>query len=464
MLFIFGVCVAVWTMAIAAPHRLGLLFKNWKALVINSILAWILVQTGGGVAKGVAIAFGVFALAHRYKVMYREEPLRVEDAGILKEAADMGEKYALELKTASTGLFVLGTLVILALPLPRYALSVWTLVSGIVGVVLCLPLVYDRVGMQGYNLRDLERFESRGFLYSLIHSAGRLWMRSEPDPDGELMDVNYLVIMLESFKDFTGLVPLHRDPYVYFHQLAGEGSTGALKTQVYGGGTFLTETQVLTGKPHPDSTSGYLKRLKRRGYRLIAQHPYKGRFYHRDRVYRSFGFESFKHYDNTYHDEREAILDDATFFQCVVDDFKASVAQEKTFSFSVTYQNHGPYPAGAADVVYVPGHSEAINGFNHYLEGIERTSDSLHIVVEGLRSMNAPCVLVLFGDHSPSMGKDRSLYRELGRTMDPTDPCDVTALHTTPYVIWNNFGHDFGPEAELSPWQLLSRLTQKPLS
>ena len=114
------------------------------------------------------------------------------------------------------------------------------------------------------------------------------------------------------------------------------------------------------------------------------------------------------------------------------------------FSFSVTYQNHGPYgedptqgtayltPAGS-------GLTEtSCNILNNYLNGVSKTIGAVEQLTEGLEALDEPVVLVLFGDHKPWAGNGNSVYTELGEEFDLSTLEGFSSYYATPYLIWAN--------------------------
>ncbi|MBQ1252543.1 MAG: sulfatase-like hydrolase/transferase, partial [Firmicutes bacterium] len=117
---------------------------------------------------------------------------------------------------------------------------------------------------------------------------------------------------------------------------------------------------------------------------------------------------------------------------------------DNLFSFHVTMQNHGPYNTTLNDYVYpyVPL-TDAISEedhavINNYLDGIVRTNDALKIMIEEFGDCEEPIVLVLFGDHKPSLGNNGCTYDALGISRSESDEEGFYATYETEYLIWAN--------------------------
>ena len=110
------------------------------------------------------------------------------------------------------------------------------------------------------------------------------------------------------------------------------------------------------------------------------------------------------------------------------------------FSFSVTYQNHLPYNSTSLrGEEYVEKTEEFSDEeyyiLNNYLEGINNTGEQLHNMIQKLENYEEPTVLILFGDHNPSLG---DVYNKLGIDFDLSTEQGVYNYYCTPYVIWAN--------------------------
>ena len=162
---------------------------------------------------------------------------------------------------------------------------------------------------------------------------------------------------------------------------------------------------------------------------------------------------------------------DPLLVQELLAQMKERVQSGPCFSFSVSYQNHGPYstelPSGPRHLT--PEGSglsqESCNIWNNYLNGVAETLQALTTLVQGLEEMEEPVVLVLFGDHKPWGGNGNSAYIEMGATFDLSTLDGFYDYYATPYVIWANsaaketLGRDFvGDGGDFSPCFLMTEL------
>ena len=147
------------------------------------------------------------------------------------------------------------------------------------------------------------------------------------------------------------------------------------------------------------------------------------------------------------------------------------VQEGPCFSFSVTYQNHGPYSTEptTGTAYLTPEHSgmsaEACNIFNNYLKGVSDTIGAMTGLAAGLEAMEEPVVLVLFGDHKPWAGNGNSAYTAAGANFDIATPDGLYDYYSAPYLIWANsaakaaLGREFvGEGGDFSPCFLMPEL------
>ena len=140
------------------------------------------------------------------------------------------------------------------------------------------------------------------------------------------------------------------------------------------------------------------------------------------------------------------------------------------FLFSVSYQNHGPYPSETYWEEYVTPEK---NGWsmqtccviNNYLAGIRSTINEMCRMTEELEGRDEPIVFVFFGDHKPWMGNGNSVYTEMGINMDVSTLDGFYNYYATPYVIYANqaardlLGSDFAePGGDFSPCFLMAKV------
>ena len=291
-----------------------------------------------------------------------------------------------------------------------------------------------------------------------IHVSGQ---ESEP-----ARKPNILFVQLESFIDVGRLrnVQTDKDPTPVFNSLKKTCSTGLLTVPSIGAGTANTEFEVLTGmdrlyfgtgeypyktvlQDHTCESLCYV--LRELGYQSHAVHNHYGTFYDRDLVYSHLGFDTFtslEYMGPTGKTPRGWALDE-TLTDYVEQAMDSTPGVD--FVYTVTVQGHGKYASdGEAELPFTAVTDEEVSAeWSYYMTQIHGTDQFVGDLIEALEAREEPCVLVLFGDHIPSLGiEDEDL--NFGTTLQ------------TEYVIWSNFGLE-KQDRNLFSWQLGSWVLER---
>ncbi|MDO5712825.1 MAG: LTA synthase family protein [Tissierellia bacterium] len=436
------------------------------------------------------IFWNVLAYIHSLKVLYRQEPLKVSDYQFLREAFIMAKKYSLEITWQTIGIVLIALLILWFGTKPLRVTKIYERLGvRFIGALLVFTLFYSfttntifaystymRLGEEsGLNIwQELNGFESKGFSYPFMFTfaSSRGYVYEEYDKNNALaidqkykdhdipsgQKINFMTIMLESYKDFykfrNDKLIFNENPYEYFYELANDSIHGSLIVNTFGGGTFVTESCYWSGYRDRPSFSvprnTYISYFNDQGYRTEAFHPSDGLFNNRHNIYPNVGFDDFYYFQNYFSRFKEDIspdgdiLPDATFFPRLMEKYHEGIAKgDPYFSWSITYQGHGPYP----DDYFVRGKEyvqwqdhydkEQWYSFNNYLDGVADTSEQLRYVVNELRE-GPPVILTIFGDHSPSMGDNAVGMSMCGIENDLSTVDGMINTYETPYIIWAN--------------------------
>ncbi len=454
------------------------------------------------------------ALVNYYKIRLRSDPLLAVDLRLAAEAGNIVGGYTLDLNWLvwlALGCLLAGTLIA--------ALLIGRKVRGwkprLLGTAVFLgltaasvPLLFTRTDVykRADNPElinpwsDVEVFVSKGCLYPFLYSsrdmfpsppegyneeeAAALLGQYEDADIPEERKVSVLGVMLEAFCDLTDL-PLLKDQetvtqvYAPWHALEEQSVSGDLLTNIFAGGTVDTEWGFLTGYSAHDefrrNTDSYVWYLKEQGYQTFGSHPGYGWFYNRQNVNAWLGFDEYWFTENHYGELVDPVgaiyYSDPLLADELLKQLKARVKEGPCFSFSVSYQNHGPYDSAktGGTAFLTPagtGMSEqSCNIFNNYLKGVSYTVEAMTGLAAGLEEMEEPVVLVLFGDHKPWAGNGNSAYAELGSLFDMSTEQGFREYYSTPYIIWANSAakavlqNDFtGDGGDFSPCFLMTRV------
>ena len=273
---------------------------------------------------------------------------------------------------------------------------------------------------------------------------------------------NVIFWMSESFWDITQIerFTFNQDPLAYFHKLQQKHSSGAVLTNVYGGGTANTEFEVLTGMNVnflPEFSAPYNQYLKNpvesladvfkdNGYAATAIHPGENWFYRRNQVYDLFGFDRYvsgEFFINP-HKENGRISDDA-FVDTIIQQLITS--PERDFIYGISIQNHSPYKRiGSSPIeVEISGkHKETSKQLiETYSQNLHDADLALKKLITKVEELGEPTVIVVFGDHLPRLKSTDETVRANIINYFPKDLTEYELYqmnYTTPLLIWDNIG------------------------
>lgn len=240
-----------------------------------------------------------------------------------------------------------------------------------------------------------------------------------------------IVIMNESFGSIQDRLDALKPITPYYDSLSSVVK-GKLYVNTFGGGTANTEFEFLTGMtignyPYPVMPyNNFVKRNKyslaryfhNQGYKTISAHPYTATNYHRDRVYKYFGFDEILFFkDFSQKKYLRKFVDDESMYQEVIRRYESCKnANEKLFLFGITMQNHSGYES-----------------CDEYMD-LMRTSDrAIKLLIEYFKKENERVVILFFGDHNASFGTD--LNR---RFFDCPFNYEFSNAYYTPFFIFDN--------------------------
>ncbi len=457
----------------------------------------------------------VTSLVNYYKIQLRGDPFLASDFRLIRTAGGILGHYSLDVSrvvlvaVGGAGLMFLVALFVL----PDTSLGRKPRAAGALVCLALVPLLYTRVYMDGAlysqttNLdvlanrwSQVEVFVSRGFFYPFIRSVSKAFPKPPEGynareaeaflaqyPDADISPekkVNVVGVMLEAFADLSDYPVLDAQSAVHelyepLHELEAECVHGDLLTNIFAGGTVDSEWGFLTGYSHHSEFRGdvdsYVRYFSAQGYDAVYRHPGYGWFYNRQNINAYLGFDESVFTDGGFgalvDPEAAPKRSDAVLFDWLLRDLDARGADDKPlFSFSVSYQNHGPYddadhPVGALTQEGTGWSLSTVSILNNYLDGIADTISELRRFIDALEACGKPVVLVVYGDHKPWLGNDSSVYRELGVSFDLETRDGFYNYYATPYLIYANsaakaiLGGDFAGEGgDFSPCFLMAKL------
>lgn len=282
---------------------------------------------------------------------------------------------------------------------------------------------------------------------------------------------NIICVLLESFcdPDEINFLNVNKDPIPTFHSLEQNYSSGYLTVPVVGAGTANTEFEVLTGLSmqyfgtgeYPYKTilkqtdcESIASDLSNIGYATHVVHNNGGNFYSRANAFSQMGFDTFtsKELMNiTEYTPNGSWPTDDILVNETMKTFDATPDQSD-FTYIITVSTHGDYPK--EPVIENPEFTVSgvddegmANAWTYYVNQLNASDRFISSLIDRLSKMDEDTIVVMFGDHLPTMGLKDS-------DMKSGD------IYKTKYITWNNMGLP-KEDADLYAYQLLANTTNK---
>ncbi len=278
---------------------------------------------------------------------------------------------------------------------------------------------------------------------------------------------NIVFVQLESLFDVERYtdIELSADPLPNLRALKEHSLSGLLTVPSIGAGTANTEFEVLTGLPtelfgageYPYETilaettcESIAYNLNTFGYATHAIHNHTATFYDRHLVYANLGFDVYtgaEFIPNIEENER-GWEKDKILTSTILDSLNSTPEQD--FVFAVSVQAHGRYPQvpieGVENAIKVTGNleEEALNAFEYYVNQLYEVDAFVGELIAALSEYPEEVILVLYGDHLPSLDIEESHLSE-------------GSLFSTDYWMWSNRGLAVdGTRLDISTYELSS--------
>lgn len=454
-LFMFNVLIIMLTLSVA------MYFKREIFVLTLMSVVWLL--------------FGVinFVILH-----FRVTPFSAVDFTLISSAISVSGHYL----TAFNVMMIFFAIAILVISLiclfkrtpcfqknttkKAYMLSTLVILTLAAGIVVMHKSSTSVQALAENYTNISEAYENYGFVYCFANSIIDTGIKKPEDYSEESMaqikdsikdtgtdepevKPDIVMIQLESFFDICDVkgVSFSRDPLPNFHRLQKEYSNGQLTVPTVGAGTVNTEFEVLTGMSQHDfgvSEYPYKTVLKSKtsesicndlaqiGYSSHAVHNNIATFYGRNKVFSNLGFDSFtsvEYMNNITLNPNGWAKDDV-----MVDEILKTLDDNKNkseFTFGITVQSHGKYNDVKTDskdpvkVYNAPTGKE--ESYEYYVNEIDEVDQMIGKLVYALGKREKPTVLVLYGDHLPSLDLSN-------------EDLEDGSLYETQYIIWNNYG------------------------
>ena len=429
----------------------------------------------------ISVLWLAMGVANCVLLMKRVTPFTVNDLALITSVFRIFSVYLSVIEIILIVLAIVAALValvILAIKAPRSKIRPKSAIASILISALLLPGGYY-LGLGTHVLSDqfpniADAYDQYGLPYCFIIGILDRGISQPQDYSEEkiqeIMDQlgteqtvadedspNVIYLQLESFFDVNYLtnVQFSENPIPYFTQLKSDGLSGFLTVPSIGAGTVNTEFEILTGMSlsyfgageYPYKTvlmngtcESAAYNLKELGYSAHAIHNYEGTFYDRNLVYRNLGFDTFtsmEYMENVVYNDSGSWPKD----EMLVDEILSALnsTESKDFVMAVSVQGHGKYPPmslpedyeNPIEATFIDGRLEGglsdIAALSYYVGQLREMDEFLRKLVEELNNYPEKVVLVMYGDHLPSL------------SITPSDLSNENVFQTE-YVILTNYG------------------------
>lgn len=438
----------------------------------------------------------IFGIVNFIILQIRVTPFSAVDITLLESAISVSGHYLNPLNIAMISLAAVLVLVLMVAlykkaPKHTHVTQKKIIFSSILVALITVAIVFLK--SQSHSVQALntsytnisEAYENYGFVYcftnSIIdtgiekpenYSEERVKQVLEDLPEETEAPVdkpNIIFIQLESFFDVNTIegLTLSTDPIPNFHGLQKRYSFGLLTVPTVGAGTVNTEFEVLTGLSQKDfGTSEYPYKtilrsttsesvcydLKKLGYSTHCVHNHEGTFYGRNKVFANLGFDTFTsmEYMHGLEDNPNGWKKDRVLIGEILDTLDSTKGPD--FTLGITVQSHGKYAGfevGENAPVKVKAAPEGMEeSYTYYVNQLYEVDQMIGDLVKALERRKEKTVLVLYGDHLPSLDIKKEQLKD-------------SNLYQTQYVVWDNMGLDRKIEENYTSYQLYPEILKR---
>lgn len=444
----------------------------------------------------ISIFWLVLGIINGVLLMNRVTPFTGPDLHLITDAFKIAQKY-LPMAGVVVACILLGIVIIFLLWLfikgpkykgkLKYRYNLPLVLAGFVAFAGVTQLALEKRVLSNYFGNIAFAYEDYGYPYCLattIFNTGiscprdyseseiaRIQRTEKNLPETRETDYpNIIFLQLESFFDpeLVNYLNISEDPIPTFRKLMKEYSSGYYKVPSVGAGTANTEFESITGMslhyfgPGEYPYKSILKEttcesapyvLKNLGYSTHAIHNNEANFYGRRSIFPNLGFDTFTSEEYMPEEDQKNPLGwvkDSILTEEILKCLDSS--EEPDYVYTISVQGHGAYPQEPLledpeiTVTGAPTEEEN-NQWEYYVNEIREMDNFVKDLVEKLSEYPEDVVLVMYGDHLPTMGLS---VEELKNKY----------LFQTEYVIWDNFGLQKKDE-NLSAYQMAAEVMDR---
>ncbi|MCR5666218.1 MAG: LTA synthase family protein [Eubacterium sp.] len=470
--FLYNVMIVFVCLLIAYPFRCRMFIRTFVTI------AWLIL----GSVNGIILA-------------NRVTPFNFTDFKMVGDLFAMTNNYistAQIIAIVAFIIFLVWYLIIFAIKSPKYKARPrrGVAICGLLLSLVCVPTVTNAAVatdiLADYFGNLAQGYKDYGFIYSFSASVLDRGMNTPTDYSEEAIESiteqveeqtsassddqpNIIFVQLESFidPDTVKFLSYSEDPTPNFHKLMENYTSGNLTVPVVGAGTANTEFEVMTGMSieyfglgeYPYKTilksqvcESIASNLSKIGYSTHAVHNNGGNFYGRANVFSNLGYDNFNCKEvmdiRTYNELETWPTDDILTSE--IEKCLDSSEDQSDYIYTITVQSHGSYPDYEVfedpEIEVTGADTEEKNyQWEYFINEIHEVDTFIGELVEMLSERDEDTMLVLYGDHLPTMGLTE-------------DDMTTGSLYDTQYVTWNNFDLE-KQDKDVTTYQLTSYIT-----
>ena len=490
--------VKAWNYMLMSPWTF--LFNTY--MIFASFLIVYIVRRRVFARVIIGVVWMILGIVNGYMLSVRVTPFNAQDLKVIDDALTMLDKYF----NGVQGVLIIAAIVAVIIWLVymwknagifqgkmHRIIAAIVAVAGIGAIAPLTEIAINNRVVSDYFGNIAFAYEDYGLPYCFGASVLQTGMELKKDSsvnysketiaeinkDGILTNVsttreempNIILIQLESFFDPAEVefFTTSEDPIPTFRYLMNNYSSGYFKVPSVGAGTANTEFEVLTGmnlryfgpgeypyktmlKYEKNQTESVATALKAFGYGAHALHNNGGNFYSRADVFNNIGFDSYtsKEFMNILQMTENGWAKDDVLTQHILNSMDSTEQQD--FVFTITVQGHGDYPEEKVlenPRILVDGIADEglKNSWEYLVNNLYETDQFIADLISELEQRGEPSVLILYGDHLPTMGLEASDLKS-------------RYLFNTNYVVWDNIGLK-EEDQTLATYQLMAEVFKK---
>ena len=504
---------AVETFQFTYQHPVQFWYQTLFVFLITLLIYDIFRRLSIAVALSGALLVAL-GIANYIKASTRSEPFLPWDLSVIKDASEIADRSHVVI-TPQVVLSIVFVAACFALLVGfrkrlRPMRLKFAMRAGLAAAIAgCLPVMMGCVFMNGNFLEkhhiteipwnQIDNYKENGVVFSFLNNFSHRSVEKPANYSSQSVNAavssirkqtasdqkpNIIFVQSEAFCDLSLFqnVQFSEDIMPTIHSLQRTALSGYALTPMFGGGTCNSEMEVLTGFSYSylpngsvpyeqyfkKSTFSYAAYLKSLGYSTVAIHPFDPDFWDRDRVFPNIGFDSFISQDDFVNPERKRdFISDMDAMKMIVSHYQQNKSTGKPFfNMTITMQNH--YAWGVDDypedervtLTSASGLNDYEQGaLTTYATGVRDADAALKYLVDYFSSVSDPTIIVFYGDHLPAL--DQNTIKAGGLIQGDSDsPENVRKLHSTPYIIWNNYNGPSHQTANMSMYQLSAYMTK----